>query len=122
MSIGLATRGYMGGGAAAGTPVLTVLTTFSASFKTARLTTWQGEIADFPDDAELVVLVKYSERNEMIVARDAEGVWHWPFDVEPENAADTAADPVTLQLFPRGGWPPCDVEIQCLAATLAEEA
>ena len=120
MTLALATCGYLGSGAGGfDAPTLTVLTTFSASFKTARLQPWQGELASFPDGAQLVVLVKYSERNEMIVARDGEGVWHWPFDVEPDNAADTSSDPATLQLFPRGGWPPCDVEIQCLAAVMA---
>lgn len=110
-----------GGGGSLTAPTLTVLTTFSESFRVARLEVWEGELDNFPDGAEAIVLVHYVERNEMYVARDAEGVWRWPFDIEPTNAVDLEADPVTLQLLPRGGWPPCDVEIQVAAAVMAEE-
>lgn len=123
MSIGLATRGYMGGGAggAPDAPQLTVLATFSATFAEARLTPWQGELADWPDDTEAVILVHFIERNEMYVARDAEGVWRWPFDIEPVNVVDLEADPVTVQLMPRGGWHPCEIEVQIAAAVMAVE-
>lgn len=110
------------GGGSLTAPILTVLTTFSANFRAARLTTWQGTLEDWPAGAEAVIMVHFDERNEMYVARDAEGVWRWPFDLEPENAIDLEADPVTVQLAPRGGWPPCDVEIQIAAAVMAEEA
>lgn len=127
--------GFFGGffGAAGGsfsTPQLTVLTTFSTTFAVARATPWQATIADFPDDAEAVIIVRYTThdeatggvRNETITARDALGRWCWPFDVEPDNAIDLDADPVTLQLFPRGGWPPSEVEIQVAAAVNSEDA
>lgn len=104
-----------------GTPQLTVLTTFSADFRTGRLQSWQGSLTDWPSGSEMAILVHYVERNEMYVARDAEGNWRWPFDLEPDNAVDLNADPVTVQLTPRGGWPPCDVEIQIAAAVMAEE-
>lgn len=123
MSLGLATRGYMGGagGGAPDAPVLTVLTTFSANFKDARSQPWQGTLTEWPSGCEMVVIVRIAERNEVIVARDAEGAWCWPFDIEPDNAADVVSDPATVQLLPRGGWPPSDVEIQIAAAVMAVE-
>ena len=105
-------------------PQLEVLTTFSLNFGTARLQPWQANVYDFPDGAAMVILVHYTERNEMYVARDAEGVWHWPFDIEPTNQvtigldldADLSDDDATIQLLPRGGWPPNPIEIQVAAA------
>ncbi|HUS27618.1 MAG TPA: hypothetical protein VMZ53_03895 [Kofleriaceae bacterium] len=110
------------GGGSLSAPTLTVLTTFSASFAAARLTPWQATLDDFPVGAQAIILVHFVERNEMYVARDAEGVWRWPFDLEPDNAVDLNVDPVTVQLIPRGGWHPCDIEVQIAAAVMAEEA
>lgn len=109
-------------GIGGGAPAITVLTTFSADFTVARVTPWQATVADFPSGAEMVVLVHFVERNEMYVARDAYGAWRWPFDIEPDNAVDLEADPATVQLLPRGGWPPCEMEIQIAAAVVAVEA
>ncbi len=118
-----------GGGGGLTTPTLTVLTTFSTTFSEARRTPWEATVEDFPEGAVMVIIVSYSTtdqatggvRNETITARDAEGEWRWPFDVEPDNAVDMEADPITVQLFPRGGWPPCEVEIQIAAAVEAVE-
>lgn len=103
-------------------PIMLVTSTFSVNFSDARLTPWTATLAGFPPGGEVAILVHFTDRNEMYVARDAEGVWRWPFDIEPDNAVDLGADPVTLQLMPRGGWPPCDVEIQVAAAVMAEES
>lgn len=103
-------------------PLLTVAATFSANFRTARNTLWAGTLESWPVGGEMIVIVRYSERNETITARDAEGNWCWPFDVVEDNVVNFETSPVTVQLRPRGGWPPCDVEIQIAAAKMAQVA
>lgn len=110
-------------------PTVTVVSTFPTTFSEARVTPWEAEVEDFPLGAEMVIIVRYTTtdqasggvRNETITARDASGTWRWPFDIEPTNAVDLEADPVTVQLLPRGGWPPCEVNIQIAAAAEAVE-
>lgn len=122
--IGFASRGFLGGGAG-GTvdpPTMTVISTFTGlNFATARLTPFQASLVDWPEGMTMAITVKYNERNEVLTARDHEGNWCWPFDVVENNIADTVSDPATLQLLPRGGWPPCDVEVQVAAVIMAQE-
>lgn len=104
-------------------PQLTVLSSFSVDFATARLEPWSATIDDFPQDERAVpiVLVQFESRNEMIVARNADGEWCWPFDVEPDNNVDVSSNPGSIALLPRGGWPAGRAEIQLAAAVMAEE-
>lgn len=103
-------------------PTITVVSTFGDNFRDNRTTPWQAELDDFPEGADAVIEVHYAERNETYVARSADGEWRWPFDIEPDNAVDLGAVPATVQLLPRGGWPPDDVEIVIGAARQAVES
>jgi hypothetical protein len=107
-----------------GAPNLNVLTTFSTTFKIARLTQWQSDLTSIPVGSQIIVLVKYEDRNEWYVARNAEGAWKWPFDVEGANdnsLGPIGVPPVRLKLKPRGGWPACSIEVQVVAGIMAVE-
>lgn len=118
--LGLATRGYLGGGGGSVTaPTIDNVTpaeelepgepgAFSLSFKTARLTPIEFDISDIPDGADVTISVKYADRNETYTALVAGtgGVFTWPFDVQADNAIGAiASEPVHVKMLPRGGWP-----------------
>lgn len=96
---------------------------FSASFRTARLTPITFDVSNIPDGYELTIAVKYENRNETYVARDAEGSWQWPFDVEANNTmADVVSNDSSVSMLPRGGWPPTRVEFKVSASIMAVQA
>lgn len=97
---------------------------FSATFKTARLTPIAFHLSGIPAGLEIAISVKYGDRNETYTARDCEGAFVWPFDVEAHNTliesdGGAVAD---VEIMPRGGWPPTRVEFKCSAAIKAVQA
>ncbi len=136
MSVGLATRGYIGGGGGGGTAAAPTLSNFSpdisatpgdpgafsASFRIARLTPIEFDIGGLEGN-DVTISVAFADRNERYVALDVDGVWSWPFDVEPDNSiGDITVDPAHVTLLPRGGWPPCALEIKVAACKMGEPA
>jgi len=94
---------------------------FSAIFSVARLTPIEFDIEDISFGGEITISVRYENRNESYVARNAEGVWVWPFDIEPDNSiGDLESEPVHVTLLPRGGWPPTRIGLMVAVAKKAE--
>ena len=57
------------------------------------------------------------------MARDVEGSWVWPFDVEADNTMSDIVDgECDVSMLPRGGWPPCVVEFKVAASAMAVQA
>lgn len=133
-ALGLATRGYFGGGAGFAAPVISDISpidgeitpgepgAFSASFRTARRTPITFHLAQITG-GEIAITIKYSNRLETYVARDVEGSWVWPFDVEADNTMSDIVDgECDVSMLPRGGWPPCVVEFKVAASAMAVQA
>lgn len=121
MSIGLATRGYYGGGAGAGAVLPprygnVVGATSLDSFRIARATPLQFDLFEISAGAQIAITVYYTDRNEVYTARGLDGVWNWPFDVEPANSfVFTGLGQAHVTMFPRGGWPPAEVIVNIAA-------
>jgi hypothetical protein len=133
-ALGLATRGYYGGGSGFAAPQISDISpidgqitpgepgAFSASFSTARRTPITFHLAQVTG-GEITITIKYADRNETYVARDMEGSWVWPFDVQSDNTiSEIVAGECDVSMLPRGGWPPCVVEFKVGAAAMAVPA
>jgi hypothetical protein len=93
---------------------------FSMSFKTARITPIEFDLTGVDPTKAVMITVAYANRNEAYTAREADNVMRWPFDVEPDNSiGDLSSEPVHVTMLPRGGWPPCDVEIKVSQGSMA---
>jgi hypothetical protein len=80
---------------------------FSADFSTARRTPLQFDITGIPSGAQIMILCKFSDRDETYVALDADGNWQWPFDVvgpDDNQIGSLTSEPVAVQILPRGGF------------------
>lgn len=96
---------------------------FSATFKTARLTPITFHLAEIAASTTITIAVKYDNRIETYTARDAEGAWLWPFDVEADNTISDVVDgEADVSMLPRGGWPPARVEFKVAASIMAVES
>lgn len=133
-ALGLATRGYYGGAGGTNAPTISDISpidgevtpgepgAFSASFSTARRTPITFHLANVTG-GEIAITIKYANRLETYVARDVEGAWVWPFDVEADNTMSEVVDgECDVSMLPRGGWPPCVVEFKVAAAAMAVPA
>lgn len=96
---------------------------FSATFRTARLTPITFDLSNVSDIISISITVRYMDRNETYVARDAEGTFVWPFDVQADNTmTPLVAGETSVSMLPRGGWPPAVVEIKVAASLMAVPA
>lgn len=134
-SLGIATRGYYGGARGGLTaPVISDITpvdgevtpgepgAFSAIFNVARITPITFHLSGVTG-GEITIAVSYADRNEIYIARDVEGNWQWPFDVQADNTMSAVVGgECDVSMLPRGGWPPCVVEFKCAAAAMAVPA
>lgn len=135
MTLPLSSRGYLGGsGGGAGAPTISDITpidgevtpgepgAFSASFRVARRTPITFHLSNITG-GEISITIKYANRNETYVARDVEGSWVWPFDVQSDNTFDDlGGGEADVSMLPRGGWPPCVVEFKVAASAMAVPA
>jgi hypothetical protein len=136
MTVGLATRGYIGGSGgsdgpltpptidnitpahdvAAGTPGA-----FDVNYSIARNTPVQFDLTNIVAGAGVTISVKFQHRNETYVALDHEGTWQWPFDAF-STIGDLGLEPVHVSLLPRDGWPPVPFAIKVAAVKPAVES
>lgn len=137
MTIALSTEGMIGGGGGGNgittPPAISNISpsgnlipgspgAFAASFSTAKITPLTFQLTGIPSGCQISITVKFANRDEKFTALDFTGAWCWPFDVvgpSDNNIGALSSEPVSVQLLPRGGWPPGAFIFEVAAAAKA---
>lgn len=110
MTLAISTEGFIGGGAGrslAAPVIANEPAAFPVTFREASATPYTFTLTGIPAGALISIAIKLASQDETIIALDFDGLWSWPFDVQPDNSIGTlTSEPVAVTLHPRGGWPP----------------